>query len=146
MEHTDLLAEYHDTFNGTSVVLMNEISPKYFHMLHDPQQYLAFTKDRLFIQNTVFYFNDISILKEIFNRKLRSFQEAGFVEFWVKKYTESMRMKRNRRNPTKLELNSILGLFQICIVMYLVSCIVFILEMVVAKIRYIQPILDYLTY
>lgn len=146
MEHTDLLAEYHDNFNGTSVVLMNEITPKYFHKLQDPKRYLSYTKDRLFIQNTVFYFNKRCTLRELFNQKLRIFQEAGLVDYWIENYTESMRMKPTGKSPSKLKLANIFGAFQISIIMYIFCSIVFILEIVSVRIRHVKFVIDYFTY
>lgn len=146
MDHTKLLEEYYDNFNGTSVVLMNDITPKYFHVLNVPNRFLAYTKDRLFTQNTVFYFQKRSVLRELFNQKLLRFQEAGLIQYWVEQYTESVRTKPNRKIPTKLELKSIFGAFQICYVMYSFSCIVFLLELISMRINNVKYFLDFFTY
>lgn len=147
MEHTDLLAEYYDNFNGTSVVLMNEITPKYFHKLQDPKRFLSFTKDRLFIQNTVFYFHKRCTLRELFNQKLRMFQEAGLVDYWIENYTESIRMKTIvKKRPKKLKVENIFGALEIGIAMFMLCCIFFILEILSVRIRYIRFVVDYFTY
>lgn len=146
MDHTALLAEYHDNFNGTSVVLMNEITPKYFHVLNVPNRFLKYIKDRLFSQNTVFYFRKRSVLRELFNQKLRRFQEAGLVEYWVEQYTESVRTKPNIRKATTLELKSIFGAFQICYVIYAFSCIVFLLELLSVRCHFVKYFIEFFTY
>lgn len=145
-EQMDLLNEYYDTFNGTAVVLVNEISAKYSNLIQYPNRYLAFTIDRLYIQSSVYYFRRRSVLRAIFNEKLQIFQEAGLVDYWIEKYTKNARMKPNQRIPTELNLENVLGAFQICVVMFLFSCFVFILEIISVKIQCVKDVLDYFTH
>lgn len=145
-EQMSILLEFYDTFNGSTVLLVNEISVKYFNLLYHPERYLARAKDRLYMQSALFYFRKRSILRALFNEKLRRLQETGLIEFWIEEYTENIKLKPNRKKPTNLQLENILGIFQICSFMYIFSCIVFILEMISVKVRLVKCGLNYFTY
>lgn len=141
-----ILQEFYDTFNGSTVLLVNEISVKYFNLLYYPKRYLARAKDRIYMQSALFYFQKRSILRALFNENVRRLQEAGLIEYWIEEYTENIKLKPNQKKPRNLQLGNVLGIFQICICMYIFSCVVFIFEMISAKVRRVKNALDYFTY
>lgn len=106
---------------------------------------LAATKDHLYMLPLIFLFRKTSPLATEFNRQLQLLQERGLVDFWFRNITGSPK-SNEKREPTKLEMTSILAAFQICGAMYVVSIIVFILELVSKKSKRIKRIIDYLTY
>lgn len=80
-----------------------------------------------------------------FNRQLQSLQETGLIDYWIRNYTDTRNWHADIK-PNKLKLTSILAAFQFCAAMYVVSFIVFILEIVSAKFKRIKSIIDYITY
>lgn len=122
------------------------MSLKYFNLVNSPHRRLGYTKDRLFMYAPVIYFRKRSILKEVFNEQLQRIREAGVTQYWIKKYIDDRKTKPNHRAPKKLQIKSILAAFEICIFMYFISFIVFILELLSTRYRRIKVFLDFLTY
>lgn len=111
----------------------------------NPSSRLAGTKDQLYMLPLIFLFRKTSPLATEFNRQLQLLQERGLVDFWFRNITGSLKSSETR-DPTKLEMTSILAAFQICGAMYIVSIIVFILELLSKKSKRVKKIIDYLTY
>lgn len=80
-----------------------------------------------------------------FNKQLQSLQETGLINYWISKYTDT-RKYNAKKDPTKLEMKSILAAFQLCGAMYIVSFIVFIFELLSMRLKYLKKFVDYLTY
>lgn len=160
------LTEFHDS-DIDAVVLTNHLSWKYFNLVSSPRRRLGFTKDRLFMYTPVFLFRKKSILKSVFNEELKKLRETGllnfllrmnlflgyslvlltgFTQYWIKKYIDDRKTKPNQRAPRKLQMKSIMAAFQICFVMYFISCVIFILELLSTKYRLIKVFLDFFTY
>lgn len=113
--------------------------------LHNPQHRLAGTKDHLHMFPSIFFFRKTSPLVMEFNRQLQLLQESGLIEYWIKNITNPH--KSNEKSaPTKLQMKSILAVFQFCGAMYVVSFIVFILEIVSMKSKRVKCIIEYITY
>lgn len=118
---------------------------KYFNLVNSPHR-LGHTKDRLLMYSPVVYFRKKSILKDVFNEQLQRIREAGLTEYWIKKNVDDRTMKLYQRAPKKLQIQSIFAAFEICIVMYFISCIVFILELLSTRYRRVKVFLDFLNY
>lgn len=142
-----MLKEYHDHDDATNaVVLTNTFSLKHFNLVFSPHKRLGITKDRLIMYTAVFYFHKPSLLKNPFNKELQKYHEAGLIVHWTKTRLDYRRERSNQRTPTKLKVENIFAAFQICALMYLISFIVFILEVISGRYPRIRYILDYLTY
>lgn len=128
------------------VVLASDLSQKAFNLENSPNRRLAFTKDRLFMYSPVFLFRKKSVLTAVFNRQLQTLRETGLIEFWTKNFIDDRKTKSKQREPSKLQMENILAVFQICGIMYLISFVVFILEVISMKYRRVKYILDFLTY
>lgn len=144
VQSANLRALYDEDING--VVLGSDISQKAFNLENSPHRRLGFTKDRLFMYSPVFLFRKKSILTEVMNKQLQTLRETGLIEFWTKNYIDDRKAKSKQRQPSKLRMENILAAFHICGIMYLISFIVFIFEVISAKFNRIKSILDYLTY
>lgn len=86
------------------------------------------------------------MLTQVFNQQLQFLQEGGLIDFWVKNRIDDRKSKSKYREPSKLQMENIMAAFEICAIMYFISFIVFILEMISVRYRRIQLVLDYLTY
>lgn len=135
---------YDEKIDG--VVLASDLNQKSFNFQNSPNRRLAFTKDRLFMYSPVFLFRKKSILTEVFNRQLQALRETGLIEFWTKNFIDDRKIKAKQKEPSKLQMGNILALYQICGIMYLISFIVFIFEVISAKCQCIKYILDFFTY
>lgn len=113
--------------------------------LQNPQHRLAATKDHLNMFPAIFLFRKTSPLVMEFNRQLQLLQQTGLIDYWIRNLTNPRKSIENR-HPTKLEMTSILAVFRICGAMYIVSFVVFLLEMISTKSKRVKSIIDYLTY
>lgn len=131
--------------NIDGVVLSNDLSLNYFNLLNSPQRRLSFTKDRLFVYFPTILFRKRSILKELFNEEMQELIQAGIVQVWTEKCMDNRNGKISK-TPKKIHINQIIGAFEICSALYLVSFITFILEMISVKCRQVRNVVDFLTY
>lgn len=134
---------YEENFEG--VAFINDLTQKAFNMQNFPHKRLAFTKDRVIMYSPVFLFRKKSMLIDVFDNQLHTLQETGLIDFWIKSYTFHRDQKKIKRQPSKLRMQNIRAVFEICAVMYTISFVVFILEILSRKYRYIRYVLDFLT-
>lgn len=127
-----------------SVALTNEFSLNYFNLFL-PGRRLGHTKDRLFTFDNVFYFHKPSMLKDPFNEELYKYHEAGLIRYWIKQYSDTRNIKEERM-ASKLEIGNISGAFQICALMYFISFVVSILEVISGRCPRVRYVLEYFTY
>lgn len=132
--------------NVEGVSISSDLSQKAFNLKNSPNRRVAFTKDRIFMYTPVFLFRKKSALVNVFNKQLEILRETGLIEHWIKNYIDERKMMSKQKEPTTLQIDSIRAIFQICAIMYLISIVVFILELVSVKYRRIKEILDYFTY
>lgn len=131
--------------DNTNVVVYSTKVCELHYNSNNPSSPLAATKDHLYMLPLIFLFRKTSPLAVEFNRQLQLLQETGLIGFWFRNITSSSKSNETR-DPKKLEMTSILAAFQICAAMYIVSVLVFILELVSVKSKRIKRIIDYLTY
>lgn len=137
----------HRLLNGewNGVVYVNDVTINYFNSILNPTRQLGYTRDIVRPITPVFYFHKRSILTWMFNRKIETCKESGLITHWTEKYRR--RRKANKqRQPKKLRIISILAIIQISAVLYLMAFIVFFMEVFGRTNRYIEKVLDYLTY
>lgn len=140
----NLRSLYNDDING--VVLASDISQKAFNLENSPHRRVGFTKDRLFMYSAVFLFRKRSALTAVIDNQLQTLRETGLIEFWIKRYIDDRKPKSKKQEPTKLQMGNILAAFQICGIMYLISFVVFVFEVISVRFDRIKRILDYITY
>lgn len=142
----DDLRDFYDT-NINGVALSTEVLQKAYNF-ENPQRRLGFTKNRLYMSSAVFVFRKKSILTNTFNEQLLRLKEFGLLEFWEQNRIEAhnSKVKMKKTQPTKLGLYNILAAFQICGVLYLISGVVFILEIISVRFSRIKSVLDFWTY
>lgn len=148
MDFVEVLKYYYDNeeLSNTGVALTNEYTLNHFNLLFSPQRRLGFTRDRLLTFSNVFYFHKPSLLKDFFNEELYKYREAGLIRYWIKQHMDTRNEKSYQREPITLKVENILGVFQICALMYFISFMIFILEVISGRCPRVKCILDYLTY
>lgn len=131
--------------NDTNLVAFSSDLCLSSYNLEHSEHRLASTKDRVFMYSPTFLFRKLSPLVIEFNKQLQSLQETGLIDYWIRNNTDTRKSTANMK-PTKLKMTSISAIFQLCGAMYAVSFIVFILEILSVRFRYLKRIVDYLTY
>lgn len=140
----DNIRNFYDN-NTNGVALSTDLMQKAFNLKY-PNRRLGFTKDRLYMSSSVFLFRKKSILTRVFNDELLRLQEFGHNEFWKKNIVDIHKGRKKKTEPTKLSLDNVLAAFQVCGVLYLISFIVFILEIISVNYPRIKYVLDFFTY
>lgn len=131
--------------NDTNVVAFTSDLCLLSHNHEHSNHRLASTKDRVFMYSPTFLFRKLSPLVAEFNKQLQSLQETGLIDYWIRNNTDTRKSTANI-TPTKLKMTSISAIFQLCGAMYAVSFVVFILEVLSVRFRYLKRFVDYLTY
>lgn len=106
---------------------------------------VSFTKNRLFLYNSVIYFPKKSLLVGLFNENLQRLQENGLIDFWTKNYLDLHEVSKHKE-PSKVKIENISMIFKICIGFYCICFVVFILEVISVRCPRIKCVLDYFTY
>lgn len=140
-----MLQKFHDG-NDNGVILWSDLAVNYFNLINFPHRRLSFTKDRLYMMRMAAFFRNKSMLKGLFNEKFRQFFDSGLTQFWCKAYLDDRHIKSFQNPPPILHIENIIGILQICALIYLVSLIVFVLEMISVRYPRIRYIIDYFTY
>lgn len=110
---------------------------------------LETSKDRLFNLHHNFYFSkSSSALVDPFDRHIQLYIEAGLINAWVQKYAAKIKVrnKLDKRQPKRLHVKNVLGAVMIFACLSGLSIIVFLMEVLKAKVVMFERIIDYLTY
>lgn len=132
----------------SGAVYCNDLQLKYFNLLNSPRRVLQMTKDRLFLMSIVMYFNNVSVLRQVFDEEMIALTDAGLIGYWTREYTdERTESKRNmQRIPSKLNLKNIFAVFQICFGLIILCSFVFLLEKLSIRFASFKTFIDYITY
>lgn len=130
------------------VVYCNDMQVNYFNLLNSPNRTIHFTKNRLYLMPVVFYFPKRTILKTVFNDKIRQYAEAGLIEYWVRKFTDdqSLSQRYQQRDPDKMKPKNIAGIGQICCLLIVFSSMIVLFEILAVRSTILKRIIDFLTY
>lgn len=79
------------------------------------------------------YFRKHSCLVPTMNEHVGRFLAHGFVSKWLHDNGFKLRKSKNEREPQILTLDQVLGLFYICIGLYIISILLFIGELIAFK-------------
>lgn len=132
--------------NYDGVALATDLTQKSFNLRISAEHRLGFTKDRLFMFNPMFLFRKNSVLTTVIDRQLMLFQEVGLIHFWTKNNIEYHRSNAKHNAPTRMNLENFAAAFQICGFLYVISVIVFVIEIWCAKQPRIKLVIEYFTY
>lgn len=127
------------------VTFINDVTVNYFNGINKTSHRLQITRDIARPNFPVFFFNKNSILTSIFTRKIGRCDESGLIPFWISQYTRKHKRDKHRE-PKTLGIFGIMAMLQITIVMYLISFIVFLMEILSLTHARIRKFLDFLTY
>lgn len=128
------------------VVFSNELTQEYFNLMSSSRRRLSFTTTPFMMYTPSFYYSKKSLVKELFNKQLQRLHEYGLIIHWKKRFSDGHNSKLSKNVPKKLKIEHIFVAFQIVTVIYLISFIAFILEIISVKCRRMRYVLDYLTY
>lgn len=112
----------------------------YKNQLHHNEFLYKVCKEYYTVFPIVIYFPKHSFLVESFNRKLERFDCAGLIQYWASAHmdTKYLNFKPEQTGPRELNLDHLSGTIQILIGGWIVSVVVFNIELVWTRILKIK--------
>lgn len=120
----------------------------YFNLRNFPNVKVLKTEQVINQLSYCIYFQKHSCLTKEFNRQIDMITSCGFIQIWSRKFSQGYR-KRYRKDhiaPHALGYDQISGLIIVCVFMYLISCIIFVFELMSLKHDSIKRLMDFFTF
>lgn len=134
-----------DNFGGAYMVISTIVD--YFNLINFPRVKILKTKDSVQSMPLCIYYRKHSCLVRPFNEQIFAYQTGGLDLKWAMEYQKPQYLKYKRHMESKaLSFDQINGLIIVCIFCYVISIIVFILELMSTSHGSIKILLDFLTF
>ncbi|XP_053699472.1 uncharacterized protein LOC128746450 [Sabethes cyaneus] len=121
-----------------------------FHNKHRLDKgFLRSTRDYVVSLPIVIYYPKRSFLVPEFNRVIGQVQTAGLMSYWVRQYGNYdffPKETRDQLRPVPLNIEQLSGCYQVCAVLWMVCCGVFLLELWSRKWHRLRIVLDFLAH
>lgn len=87
--------------------------------------------------NIVMYFPKNFYLKEAINQKLQQLATAGLLEFYIQNFADDrfLTVKKPSSGPKKLQLAHLFGIFNIMLIGFAISLLIFLFEISISLIK-----------
>lgn len=130
-------------FHGTFVTTLDIIG--YHNMRSFKTGMIRPSKQRIFLLPLSIFMEKHSCLEPIINHHVELFASNGLIEKWSNVYREKLIIarKRPRQPPKKLKLVEVSGAYQLCTFFYGVSAMLFIVEIISVRVRYLRRLFDH---
>lgn len=132
------------SFDG--VYLASGQSIDYFNLKNFPRTKIFKTKERIKMLPYSIYFRKHSCLVREVNNQIDKYTSNGLISNWYRRFTKTYNYRNDPTTPKKLAYDQISGIVTICVFMYAISCIVFVLELMTRNHERLKNIFDFLTW
>lgn len=123
------------TFNSAIVQSLSRVS---YEIQHNHRK-LTLCNEIISTVPIVFFFPKNHFLVQTMNEKFDLFASAGLLDFWVNKYIDKKYIKEHQErqhHPKQLNIQQLLGSFQIWISCCVIASIIFFIELFWMKMTY----------
>lgn len=121
-----------------------------YNKIHYRDRPVLRTKQRLFLMPYTIYFTKNSCLLKAFNKQIEKLLTSGLISTWVSQFvvedSEQVHSTKASADTRPLTVHQLGGIFIITIILYCVSLIVFVFEVLSTKSRFIRKIVEFLTF
>ncbi|KAG5681337.1 hypothetical protein PVAND_010782 [Polypedilum vanderplanki] len=109
----------------------------YYNKLNYKNNTLTVCREYLFTFQYGIYFRKNSYLTKMFNKKISLFKTAGLIDYWSSDFISNkyLNMKIDSDGPKKLNMEHLLGSFELLAAGALITIIIFIFEILAVKFR-----------
>lgn len=118
----------------------------YFNFINFPNVNILKTKKDILMTQMCMFHRKYSSLVKPFDEKIGWYKTNGLIEYWIRKYKIPSFRQSDRTDRRKLSFSQISGVIIVCALLFVVSMILFILELMSAKCKKIEIFLDFLTF
>uniref|UniRef100_A0A0P6IX43 Putative glutamate-gated kainate-type ion channel receptor subunit glur5 n=1 Tax=Aedes aegypti TaxID=7159 RepID=A0A0P6IX43_AEDAE len=120
-----------------------------YHNKHRLKQgFLRSSRDSLSSYPMVIYYPKRTFLVRVLDRLIGQIETAGLMNFWVQRYGNYHFFPKRveRSQPSALNVEQLMGCFECICVQWMVSCGIFVLELLSYKITFLRRFLGFLTH
>ena len=120
-------------FKGAFLVSLDEVI--HYNKQNVKSSKFLICKENVYTVQIVMFFQKSSYLKKTFDEKILLLQENGCMSYWLTKYLNPsyVNIKDPAKSPEKLNVNQLLGCFQVFAFFISISIIFFFLELLFYK-------------
>ena len=124
-------------FNFKGGVVTTHDNVYYFNKLYYKSYTYKTLDEPLSNKPIVIYFQKKSFLVESFNDKIHLYKSAGLTIHWIDKYLrpEFTKIKDAKPGPKKMTVSTLMGPFQLVVLGWILSILVFMIEKIINKFR-----------
>lgn len=138
------------SFDG--VYMTTSAAIAHYNMKNFRKGHIAMTKDKILLLPYAIYFRKNSCLEKTINLQIGRFSANGLISVWTDDLTHEklakvyLRSERfQMRVPKKLSMDQFWGVFVVCMLMYVISAAIFVMELVAVRFKFIRVLLDFCT-
>lgn len=121
-----------------------------YNKLHFRERPVLRTKERIFFIPYTIYFQKNSVLVKAFNVQIENLLSNGLISTWVSQFVDEdlaqIHPTTDSAATKPLTVHQLGGIFIITIILYFLSLLVFVFEVLSTKSRFIRKIVEYLTF
>lgn len=124
----------------------------HYNMNNFRKGYILMTEDKVRKLPYVIFFPKHSCLEHTISVEINQYLANGLISIWTENLTHGKLIKKFIRSeqilmqtPKIISLNQMRGFFIICLIMYSMSIVIFILEILTLKYAFIRTVLDVCT-
>lgn len=118
---------------------------EYHNILHYKKGILIPSKRRIYLLPLAIFFQKYSFLMLNFNKYIEMLHTGGFIQIWSKIYQKmSLRHRDKHLAPKQISIEQIGGIYIIATCAYAICLLVFFVELLSLKIKFLQTLFRYL--
>lgn len=124
-----------------------------YNMRNFRKGHILMADDKVLLLPYSIFFRKHSCLVNAINWEINKYTSNGLISRWTSDLTHEKQIKEVIRNeqlqmqtPKKISLQQIRGVFIICALMYLISGVVFVMELLTVKFEFIRVLFDFCTF
>lgn len=106
---------------------------------------ILMTKDTIQLAPIVIIIQKPSCLKKPFDQQILAFQSSGLIQDFEKYFTKNIKDIEDKE-PKKLNIDQFIGLIEICAVLYALSFLIFLMELLALKHEKMKKFIDFFTF
>lgn len=118
--------------------LRNKIYIDYFNFINFKHgHFYPSTTDDIFLLPITIFVRKSSYFRNAINEEIEIYMASGLINHWVKVFAEkkNANLIKSNSEPKKLTMDELLGGFEICLMFYGISFVVFLIEIIFYKIK-----------
>lgn len=132
-----------EEFRGVYLTHGRAIS--YENMLYFRKQKILRTKEHMQMLPMTILLRKYSCLRRSFDFHISALRTSGLIDYWEEIYPDAIKKIEDKKSE-KLKIGQIVGVIEVCGVLYTISLLIFILELMTLKHGRIKTFIDFFAF